>query len=63
MGTGGEEPRQGAAGITQVRERSHHSDGETLYTHPLVLSLGASPGSYFGVANGGGGGCTWDIWH
>ena len=60
MGTGGEEPLQGAAGITQVRARGHHCGGETLYTRPLVLSLGASSGSWFGVAYGGGG-CTWDI--
>ena len=60
MGTGGEEPLQGAAGITQVRACSHHPDGETLYTRPLVLSLGASSGSWFGVACRGGG-CTWDI--
>lgn len=37
MGTGGEEPLQGAAGITQVRARGHRCGGETLHTRPLVL--------------------------
>lgn len=48
MGTGGEEPLQGAAGTTQVRVHGHHCDRETFYTHRLDFLWVSLLGAGFG---------------